>query len=167
MRIVPSSPGPGKGDSGSSGGVEPLLALLHSDDLPRLRRVLQLMLSVHQAADGRVPWEQEEVLPRIRALGEELRGRAAGGAAAAAAAAMDKSGRPFHPPPGTDAAGAAGDGADGLEESDQDEELDALDGEKAAEVDPEVLEARKAKQLLPECMRMLKALSVSGGGKTD
>ena len=139
--------------------MEPLLALLQSSDLQRLRRVLQLMTQVHQAADGRVPWAGTEVQARFRALGEDLRGRAAGAAAAGVGRGAGVSGS------SPDVAGTAAGGKEG-EESD-DEELDAEGSKKALHIDPAVLEARKSKQLVPECMRMLKALAISGGGKTD
>lgn len=136
---------------------DPISALLHSLDLGRLQSVLRLMSLVHQTTDGKLAWGPV-VQARMKGLAEELRGRAAetsalrqpSGASQHAAAETDDT----H----SDSSDVSGDGQD-EDEIDDDLKLHQ-------DIDPEMLKARRAKQLVPDCIRMIKALVVSGG-KTD
>ena len=148
----------------TAGGAAPedsVSDLLNSLDLARLQGVLRLMSLVHQTTDGKLAWGSV-VQARMKGLAEELRGRAA-----ETSALQQPSSRPQHaetagiPLCGS---GVTSDGSDVSGDEDADEIDDDL--KLRQDIDPEMLKARRAKQLVPDCIRMIKALVVSGG-KTD
>ena len=163
--------------------------LLQSSDLARLHATVQLMTSVQRVADGRVSWGME-IKARIHLLIQELRGKAVQKTVALQqnAASMQlsdtellcdalKDGNAMERP--YELTGAADPeqqrrqqmtaGNDNLEEEERDE-IDSEDHEdddfKLHNHDPDILKARREMRLVPECIRMLKSLVVSGG-KTD
>ncbi|GAX77490.1 hypothetical protein CEUSTIGMA_g4934.t1 [Chlamydomonas eustigma] len=157
-----------------------LMEQLQSQDLQRLRRVLQLMSKVQQVADGGVHWGGE-VMIKMRQVGEALRNRYSLVAAVAsaktevlapgfreAAGTSDHEGVGCSSSNGEEDLNIYGRGPSGCsaklpvgrDDGGDDDDDDELGIERAR--DSNVLKARQEKQMVPDCIRLLKALMMTG-----
>lgn len=127
----------------------------------RLHTLLQLLTHLHQACDGRLAWSKA-VDAALRSALSKLR--------TAASAASNSTGAGASPGSSGGASNGGG-AADGAGAGDRDAAGGAgavgdVDERKEVELDPDALMKRRAKQLQPQCLKLLKQL-LTTGGKTD
>lgn len=139
---------PGGGDDGDSG----LLCLLQRSDLedvPRLAACLALMTDMQQASRSGLSFSAR-LQGALRALVSDLRIKSAAAAPSQATVAV------------AEVAGSEGQPANSLQQGESSDDDDEL----KLHMDASTLVARRARRIMPECIRMAKGL-LTTGGKTD
>ncbi len=126
-------------------------------DMRRLRILLRLMLDVHQVSDGRFHWGTE-ITDRLKSLPEELRSRYAACITFATGGGSISGGAEGRADCDSSDDDELGRGAAGAE--------DATSTGHAACITSSRAKGQRSKQLVSECLLLIKSLVVSGG-KTD